>query len=55
MILTEINGNGNYFFFQSEFTPLHLAAKNGHLRTVRCLILAGADPSITSRVSCLTE
>ncbi|XP_018649437.1 putative death associated protein kinase [Schistosoma mansoni] len=39
-------------FNTSEFTPLHLAAKHGHLRTVRYLILAGADPSITSREKC---
>ncbi len=31
-------------------SPLHLAAKGGHLEVVRCLLLSGADPDLPNKV-----
>ena len=32
--------------FQNKFAPLYVAAENGHVNTVSCLIEHGADPTI---------
>ena len=31
-------------------TPLHSAAKGGHLEVVRCLLLSGAEPDLPNKV-----
>ena len=50
--------NGFSFLFQSGMSPLHLAAKGGHLEVVRCLLLSGADPDLPNKVQrlpCVNE
>ena len=36
---------------QDEWTPLHLAAQNGHVEVVDTLIKSGADISVVEKVS----
>lgn len=34
------------------FSPLHLAAQNGHNQSCREILLAGGDPDVQNNVSC---
>lgn len=34
------------------FSPLHLAAQNGHNQSCREILLAGANPDVKNNVSC---
>ena len=36
---------------QNQWTPLHLAAQNGHVEVVETLIKSGADISVVEKVS----
>ena len=39
-----------YFTVQDKFTPLHIAAQEGHYSIVECLITSGTDVNIVSNV-----
>ena len=40
-----------YFIIQTQSTPLHLAALNGHTDSVALLVASGADINMKSKVS----
>jgi ankyrin repeat protein len=40
------NPNAGWAHWDSEVTPLHLAAAQGHEQIVRLLLASGADPAI---------
>ena len=40
-----------YYIIQGQYTPLHLAAKNGHTDSVALLVASGADINMKDIVS----
>jgi ankyrin repeat protein len=38
-----------YGMMQAGLTPLHFAARSGHIDVVRCLLLSGAEPATVNK------